>query len=352
MAQAKLPLLARKEGKRGVTLAAALGWLVVGAALDAGSALAQSASWNETLAKAKQEGTVVLYTAGLGPTLQIIQQEFTKATGIRTEGQMVNAGPQRERVGRSVQAKQVQVDVLINNDTPFIDELLKKGELQDLSALPNKASFPKQWWQGAYPFVGSFSQVVMVNTKFIDPKSIRTWQDLLNPKFRERVVVISPASGLGSMTFYANLIDSQGPDYIRKLGELKPAIVSTSVEGSQLVASGEKWIYPNNVAYNTVALKAKGAPVEDVYLPPTSVVPYVAVALQNGRHPAAGRVLVNWLLSKEGQEAICGQQRLTCSLPGVPGSLPLAEKHVVYNPADVAKRQDEIVKLFEQSFRK
>lgn len=331
------------------TITAAL--LLAGAACLSTPVFAQ-AQWNDTLAKAKQEGSVVLYTSGLGPTLQIIQQEFTKATGIRTEGQMVNSGPQRERVGRSVQAKQVQVDVLINNDIPFVDDLLKKGELQDLSTLPNRASFPKQWWQGAYPFVGSFSQVVMVNTKFIDPKTIRSWQDLLNPKFRDRMVVISPSAGLGVLTFYANLIDSQGPDYMRKLGELKPSVVSTSVEGSQLVAAGEKWIYPNNVAYNTVALKAKGAPVEDVYLAPTSVVAYPAVAMQNGPHPAAARVLVNWLLSKEGQEAICGQQRLTCSLPGVPGSLPLAEKHVVYSPADVAKRQDEIVNLFEQSFRK
>lgn len=320
--------------------------------LYSGAAVAQSASWNDTIAKAKKEGSVVLYTSGLGPTLQVITTEFTKSTGIKVEGLMVNSGPQRQRVGRSVQAKQVQVDVLINNDTPFLEDLLKMGELQDLKNLPQKATFPKEWWKGPWPIVGSFSQAVIVNTKFVDPKSIKVWTDILDPKYRDKIVIITPAAGLGVMTFYTNLIDSQGADFLKKLAAQNPIVVATSVEGSQLVAAGEKWIYANNVAYNTVALKAKGAPVEDAYPPPVSVVAYPAVAMKNGPHPNAALYMVNWLLTKEGQRAICGEQRLTCSLPGIPDSLPLAKGYKVYDPNEVAARQETTLGLYNAYLRK
>lgn len=319
-------------------------------ALTVGAACAQS--WNDTVAKAKKEGTVVLYTSGLGPTLQVIMSEFTKSTGIKVDGLMVNSGPQRQRVGRSVQAKQVQVDVLINNDSPFLEELLKMGELQDLKNLPEKARFPKEWWKGPWPIVGSFSQVLLVNTKFVDPKSIKVWTDILDPKYRDKIVIITPAAGLGVLTYYTNIIDSQGADFLKKLAAQNPTVVATSVEGSQLVAAGEKWIYTTNVAYNTVALKAKGAPVEDVYPPPISVVPYPAVALKNGPNPNAARYMVNWLLTKEGQRAICGQQRLTCSLPGIEDSLPLAKGYKIYDPNEVAARQETTLGLYNAYLRK
>jgi iron(III) transport system substrate-binding protein len=316
------------------------------------AAHAQSASWEDTVAKAKQEGTVVLYGSGLAGVLTSIQTEFAKAYGIKVEALMVNSGPQRQRVSLSIQAKQVQVDVLINNDTPFLNELQGKGDLADISGLPNKSTFPHEWWDGAYPFIASFSQTIFVNTDHVDPKTTTKWADLLDPKYKDKVVTITPAAGLGVMAFFANIIDSQGPEYLKKLGQLNPVMVATSLEGSQLVASGEKWIYFDNVAYNTVPLKAKGAPVDDLYLPPVGVVAYGAVALAQAPHPNAAKVLINWMLSHDGQEAICGQQRMTCSLPGIPDALPLAAVHKIYDPGEVAKRQEEILAVVNQSIGK
>ena len=343
------PRARRRFSGLGTPLLRALSLLTLCAATS--GAHAQAGSWNEVLARAKQEGKVVLYTAGLAPTLPIIVQEFSKATGIKVEGQAVNAGPQRQRIGQSVQARQIQVDVLINNDTPFLDELRQANALQDLGKLPNKAKFPKEWWPGAWPLVGSFTHVVMVNTKYVDPKSIKSWNDILVPKYRDKVVSLSTSSGLGALTFYANLVDNQGPDVMRRLGDMKPALVATTAEGSQLISAGEKWIFTTNVSYNTVPLAAKGAPVADVYLPPVSVVPYAAVALK-GPNPNAALLLVNWLVGREGQQAICGEQRLTCSMAGIPGSLPLHKNHKVYDPAEVAKRQDALIALFNHTMRK
>ena len=315
------------------------------------AALAQAGSWNEVVANAKKEGSVTIYTAGLAPTLPILIERFSKTYGIKVDGLAVNAGPQRQRVGMSVQAKQIQVDVLINNDTPFLEEIKAAGALQDLGKLPNRAAFPKEWFKGSWPFVGSFGQLLLINTKFVDPKSIKKWSDILDPKYKDRIVTLSPSSGLGAITFYANLIDSQGPDFMKKLGDQRPAIVATTAEGSQMVSAGEKWIATINVSSNTGPLVAKGAPVMDLYLPPVSVVPYAAVALK-GPHPNAALLMVNWLLSKEGQSALCGEQRLSCSMPGIPGALPLAKDHKVYDPAEVAKRTDALVSLFNVTIRK
>lgn len=305
-------------------------------------------TWEDVVARAQEEGTVSLYGAVSQDVLTSIQEGFEEEYGIAVEALQANAGPQHERVSQSVQAGQVQVDVLLNNDTPFLDELVDMGGvLQDVGDSPNRESFPEEWWPGDYPLVASFTQAVLVNTDAVDPASITSWDDLLAPEYRDRIAVITGASGLGALTFYANLVDSQGEEYLQRLATQNPVVVATSTEGSQMVASGDKDIYLNNVAYNTVPLKRQGAPVEDVYLPPVSVVSYAAVAMQDGPHPAAGRVLVDWLLSEQGQQATCGEQRLTCSLPGISDSLPLPEEYERYDPAEIAERQEDLVASLE-----
>jgi iron(III) transport system substrate-binding protein len=313
---------------------------------------AQTSDWGQVEAKAKQEGAVTLYGAIATGVLASIQTEFSKAYGIKVDALEVPAGPQRQRVGMSVNAKQVQVDVLINNDTPFLNQLDQQGELLDLAGLPARAAFPKEWWPGGYPYVATFSQVILVNIDKIDPVSINNWADLLTPKLKGRIVALSPSAGLGVLTYYANMIDSQGADYVKRLGQLNLTIVSTTSEGSQMVASGEKWALLDNISFNTIPLKAKGAPVADVYLHPTSVVAWAAVGLKQAPHPNAAKLLVNWMLSPTGQHAMCGQQQVTCTLPGIAGSLPLPADRKVYDPAEISKRQESIVSLITQSFTK
>jgi iron(III) transport system substrate-binding protein len=309
-------------------------------------------SMDDLIVQAKKEGSVVMYISGLSNVIGLIQSGFSQKYGIKVDALEVNAGPQRQRVGLSVQANQVQVDVLVSSDTPFFDELGQKGATQNLDSLPSKASFPKEWWPGAYPFFTSYSQAVLVNTQHVDPASIKSWRDILNPKYKDHIVAISPAAGGGVLAFYGNIIDSQGPDYLKTLGTLNPAVVGTSLEGSQMVASGEKWIYLDNVAYNTVPLKAKGAPVEDIFLSPSMVVVYAAVAMKSGPHPAAARLMIDWLASADGQRSICAQKQMTCSLPNTPGSLPLAAEHKIFDAKEIVKRQDEIVGAFNKAIEK
>lgn len=280
---------------------------------------ADQAAWNALVEAAKREGSVrvVLPTqvTGLGDVLgKMFQEEF----GIRFDFTAEPAGSAQLRIGRESAAGKNTTDVEISGPSAFLD-LYPKGLLAPVRpklVLP-EVTDPKYWRDGGIkwvdnaqqymPMVSEFVQIdLMVNTRFIDPKTITSWKDLLKPEYKGKIVAQEVTIGMGGATA-RSLLEDFGPEYLRALYKGQNlAIVRDAREVVRLMAQGSHPIALAVLPSHSEPFRKQGFPLERVF--PTDGVLSVTGGsalpkiIANAPHPNAAAVFVNWFMSKRPQE--------------------------------------------------
>jgi len=134
----------------------------------------------------------------------------------------------------------------------------------------------------------------------------KTFADLLDPKWRGKMIVDDPrAPGPGNV-LWAVLLDVMGRPYLEKLAAQNLTLTGDAPLAARRVAQGEfsALIGLNmTLLYNLQGLPAQGViPAEGA-----SLVENVASLLKNAPHPNAGRLLLNYLLEEDTQKFIASQ---------------------------------------------
>ena len=143
----------------------------------------------------------------------------------------------------------------------------------------------------------------VVNTALVKPNELLSWRELLNPKWKEKIIMMDPSiTGQGGKLFSTS-VQTLGIDYWREFALQKPVILRDVRMINEAVAKGK---YP-------VALGPGSDVVEEFVRAGAHVAlrfPSDEAALQTGHgsfallsnapHPNAAKIFVNWLLSKEG----------------------------------------------------
>ena len=153
-------------------------------------------------------------------------------------------------------------------------------------------------------------------------------------------------------TFLQGLISAWGKekalDYFKKLAEQDPVIMRGSTVRVQLAAAGE---FPLVIAYANIIqyLTEKGAPVDWVPLEPAIISVNTVMLGAKASHPNAAKLLVDFTLSKEGQEKLWDFQRIPSrsDVEAKPARLFRGYKRYVVAPEEY-KNHDEVVKLYAQ----
>jgi iron(III) transport system substrate-binding protein len=153
--------------------------------------------------------------------------------------------------------------------------------------------------------------VVGYNTYLLSADEVRSYWDLLKPKWKGKIVALDPMSG-GSgdalrFFYHSRLL---GPDYLKRLlSEMDVTVSSDSRQMGDWLAAGKfaVSIFGPISRMDLDKGKEQGLPVdwfkpdhlkEGAYITAGSG----GVALMNrAPHPNAAKVAINWLLSREGQ---------------------------------------------------
>lgn len=172
-----------------------------------------------------------------------------------------------------------------------------------------------------------------------------SWEDVLDPKYKGRIVLADPESSAGYMSWYAVMREKFGDEFLEKLAAQQPTFVDTMAVGAQQVAAGSSDLAFPAYPSHTVSLIDQGAPIGEVKdLDPTQGVPTNLALTQGGPHPNAAKLFAAWLISPAGYEAICGDPVYSATTDGTPCQ-PLAS-HYVEPKWDLPQaEQDEIVEL-------
>ncbi|HYT57861.1 MAG TPA: extracellular solute-binding protein [Verrucomicrobiae bacterium] len=303
-------------------------WIVVGVhggfLLSPSPALSQTgapAEWERILAAAKQEGKIVAGIPASADLRKQIEAVFkAKFPGIEVE-LSPSRGPQNVRkIAEEYKAGIHNSDLSIGGTDTMLYGFVEPGiaePFEPFMVLP-EVKDPKQWWGGhiwgdnktgkrlIYSFEAFTSDNLWHNTELVKPEEIRSYDDLLQPKWKGKIGLLdprNPGAGHSTWTFFWMI---KGEEYLKKLVQ-QDLLISTN---QRLLGEGlakGKISLTIGISYYTLEpfIKA-GLPVRALPVPKegtyTSNGSGTVTIVKNPPHPNATKVFINWLLSKEGQE--------------------------------------------------
>lgn len=303
------------------------GW-TLGFALFLASSGAQAQSWKseweKTVAAATKEGKLVLWGPPGANVRAAYAEGFQKAfPGIEVDYTGATGSKQGPRLLAERRAAIYTVDILTQGTTTMLQTLMPQNVLDPMlpalmlpevtntkNWLENKLEFSDDEGKYNLVFASYVKTPIAINPKLVNLKEIRSYWDLLNPKWSGKIAMkdpTRPGPGLATATFwYAE--SGLGPDFIRKFfGEQKVVRSDDDRQLLEWLVLGKYSIIIAPSEFTATALKAKGLPVDLVGGDHFKEGSYLtagngSVALINrAPHPNAAKVFLNWLLTREGQ---------------------------------------------------
>jgi iron(III) transport system substrate-binding protein len=317
-----------------------------------------AAAQDARLEAARKEGKVVWYTSLALPSAERVAKLFEAAyPGIKVE--VHRTGSQRilQRVMQELSANIKNVDVIHTSDAGHFvllkdKKLLMQYAPEGADKLP--ASFKDR--DGYYFGLRATVSVIAYNNKLIPPaEAPKTWKDLLDAKWRGKLVTAHPGYSGVIATHVLALVHLHGWDYFKQLAQNRLMLVQSAVDPGGVVASGERPVAVNGGDYTFYQLKKKGNPVEIVY--PKEGVPLIvsptAIASFAPR-PNAAKLFTDFTFSREVQQVLADTEGLYTGHPDVkyPADKPkLSELKLLGVDGDeLEKRNEEIKKRFVEFF--
>ncbi len=310
------------------------------------------------LEAARKEGKVVWYTSlALTSSEKVAKLFETAYPGVKVE--VHRTGSQRilQRMMQELQANIKNVDVVHTSDAGHYVLLKEKKLLMRYTPAGVDvfgAGFKDK--DGYHYGLRATVNVIAYNTKVVSPADApRTWKDLLDPKWRGRLVTAHPGYSGVIATHVLALVHLHGWDYFKALAQNKPMLVQSAVDPSGVVASGERPVAVNGGDYTFYQVKKKGNPVEIVY--PKEGVPLVvspSAITSFAPHPNAARLFTDFIFSREIQQVLADTEGLYSGHPQVtyPADKPrLSDLKVLPVEAEeLEKRNEEIKTRFVEFF--
>jgi iron(III) transport system substrate-binding protein len=285
------------------------------------------ADWATTLQQAQREGEVVVAGFASAEAREALTEPFQQRyPGIRVVYEAVGGGRSStlvERVRSEREAGKYLWDVYIGGTGTMLTNLKPMGALAPIEAaliLPDVKD-PARWRLGldftdrdrvGLVMTPYSSDVMMVNPHLANPEGFASYQDLLDPRWRGRIMFHDPrinGNGQGVFSFLYQHRDL-GPPYLSRLAAQDLTIFRDDRQELDVLAQGRYAICLGCSSGAATPLIAKGLPLAMVKPQQMREGTYLAsgsgnVAMfQPAPHPNAAKVYVNWLLGKDGQERI------------------------------------------------
>lgn len=293
--------------------------------------------------KAKKEGEVTFYgTPGESKVRQWVKA-FESKYDIKVNIYRAPSSDVFNRFSQEEQADRHKADLVTVSVPAYINQMSKKGWVADY-APKDKDKFPEDAAiaGNAYPLYITTNAIAWNtdNVSKADVANLRKngYQELLNPKWKGKVGVVSAAAGGPQVSIYGEIADDSnlGWGYLESLAAQNPAVYESSVPLiSNALAAGE---YP--VAFpaaDTILAPeiAKGTNIEFFYPTPTTSSSHYMFISENAPHSAAARLFMEWATSVEGQSSIADISGGVVAHEGWVDKRPITKQEWYEAPEDI-----------------
>ncbi len=185
---------------------------------------AWKADWEKTVEAAKKEGQLVLY--GSADFEKLFAEFHKKYPEIKVTGVFGRGADVAKRLMAERRGEKYLADLYVNGMTTGYNVFYKAKALDPippLLVLPEVTDVSK-WYQGEHHYVdpehkylfnlnGETRIVLAYNTKLVKPTDIKSYWDVLNPKWKGKIVAYDPTlggAGDAMRFFYHNKSLGQG----------------------------------------------------------------------------------------------------------------------------------------------
>ncbi len=272
--------------------------------------------WNMTLEEAKREGSLIIYSTWGGEVKSPFTAFFKEKYGIGIEWVSGQSAAMEAKLYAERRAGLYQGDVYLAGVGTPLNSLKPNGildPLEPLLLLPEVTS-SEAWNGNSLPFIDPEHYIIAlamsvkvpidVNTQLVKPGEIVSFRDLLNPRWKGKIVMLDPtASGTANAWVCLVAEDIMGLEFIKELAKQELVIVRDDRLAAEWVARGK---YPILIGARTdvvTVFRSEGAPMSGI-IPAegTWVAATTAMCVINKpTHPAARKIFANWVLTKEAQ---------------------------------------------------
>jgi ABC-type Fe3+ transport system substrate-binding protein len=239
------------------------------------------------------------------------------SVGISTTSEIVTKIMAERRAGQFV------ADVVLGAPGATYNSLQRGKALDPLppALLLSDVTDLSKWWKGKHRYVDPEGQYVFVyqsslygpsvyhHTKLVSLDSIRSVWDLLDPKWKGKIIGLWPRANYVSTALLFMYHHPQiGPKFLERFygGEMDLTYFSDFRQGTDWLAAGK---YPLCFLCRLRRAQEQGLPVAEISPYHFNEAPGIgsnngAIGLMNAQpHPNGAKVFINWYLSREGQIA-------------------------------------------------
>ena len=307
--------------------------------------------------KAEAEGAFTMYSTdpekGQVALLKAFTDQFPK---IKTSYVRLQAGALYAKIRAERNAKSYLADVLVISDMGMVQDFTRLGGFRQYVS-PEMAAYKPEYKsrpEGSWTWGCIIASGIAYNPNNVKAEDVpKTWEDLLDPKWKDAMNVKVSNSGLQMSAWYV-LKPILGDAYFSKLGEIKPRAFDSYVQQYGRIIDGQDKVIMAAQYSGFVEFKAKGAPV--AFVAPATGLPSAQQSVgivSDAPHPNAAELFLDWFLSPVGQKAyteVLFNHSPRADVPPPPGALPITEMKLLF-PADYddfEKKRPEFVKEWDK----
>jgi iron(III) transport system substrate-binding protein len=259
----------------------------------------------------KTEGEVVLYSSLNNEQIVTLVDVFKKKYPfIKPSFYRATSERVLQRAITEARAGRFAVDVVTS--AGFQVQLMKEAGLTQKFVPAEASAYPEGFKDpdGHWINVHSLLNTMAYNTQLVVPNEApKKYEDLLAPKWKGKIGV-----NLQDPEWYVNLQRRMGKEkargFLKALAAQQPGVRDGHNIAAQLLAAGEFHVVTNTYAHIAARIKGQGGPVQYVFDEPVITYVHPVALAKSAPHPNAGKLLMSFILSADGQRMLRDQGRI------------------------------------------
>lgn len=276
-------------------------------ALIARPGLAYAQEEESLASEAKAKGPVVWYAGAIITEADVaaVKEAFEKKySGLELIIEKASAGVMFQRLMQDVKAGVKRADAFSSGDLGHFRDLRLQNALATYtpSALKDTREICAQTSLPDVTYI-HFNMLLMACRTDMGDAEPKNWTDVLDPKLKGRSAVGHPAYSGTVGRWALAMSQNYGLDFFNKLSANNPLVGRSIVEAASSIAAGEREVAAVTSPDSFMAQVRNGAKIKGVLPSDGGVfVPTGTSVMSNANNPAGGRLMLNFLCSKEFSE--------------------------------------------------
>jgi iron(III) transport system substrate-binding protein len=274
----------------------------------------------KTVAGAKREGKVVISIPASAELRKQLEDGFRKRFDLDVEVFTARGSAAVRKMADEFKAGVRYFDLHIGGSSSAVSGLLDEAILDPVEnwlAL-TEVKDPKQWWGGhlwvdqskkfIYSSLAYLSETIWYNTDLIKPAEIRSYDDLLNHKWKGRIGLLDPRTPGAGDSNWSFMWETKGEEFLKKLAAHDLVLGRDQRLLAENLAKGKVAVMIGLTYYSYLPFVKASLPIKP--LPALKEGTYATggsgnlAIIRNPPHPNATRLFVNWVLGREGQDLV------------------------------------------------